>query len=228
MKSPPSWLRTIWTTAPAFAWLLVACASSPARDAGNPPCGASCASSDSGTAGGQAFDSGLPSPDAGVDAGGRPVSAGGQPACDEGMQWCSRDGGSELDPRGGYCDNIMEDPQNCGGCFIACDAGLICDRGMCEPPPPPPPCPDAGPSACVPDGGRCATWTLCPADGGALSCLDTLSDPANCGGCGVQCGPGDFCSYRCVSTAPPQTFCDGGRVIPFDGGRNNGTGWTCQ
>src|SRR5262249_20153362 len=41
------------------------------------------------------------------------------------------------------------------------------------------------------------------------TCVDYLTDPLNCGGCGVACAPGQFCDTGvCRSSCPPgQTLC---------------------
>lgn len=70
---------------------------------------------------------------------------------------------------------ISTDPQNCGGCNVACDSthvaqdGLACIAGACRPT-----C-EEGFTAC---NGKC---------------LDLSSDPDNCSWCGNKCGDGMAC-----------------------------------
>ncbi len=54
------------------------------------------------------------------------------------------------------------DPENCGGCGVACADPHFCIDGVCR----------------------------CPVDQCGATCVDTASDPLNCGACGVACGPG--------------------------------------
>jgi hypothetical protein len=54
-----------------------------------------------------------------------------------------------------------------------------------------------------------ATQTECLTLGGTCVCKRTADDPANCGGCGIACAPGQSCrSGACMGTPMPRT--DGG------------------
>jgi hypothetical protein len=101
------------------------------------------------------------------------VCAGGcVPSCPSGLTLCN-----------GKCVDTANDPANCGGCTtpgnsFACagnPAGPVCSGGQCGIS-----CP-SGQTSC---GGKC---------------VDTTSDPANCGGCappngsGAVCAPGVLC-----------------------------------
>jgi hypothetical protein len=97
------------------------------------------------------------------------------------------------------------DPQNCGACGVTCAAGQLCLNGLCD---------DAVVSCDSTKNGA-----LCSRSGAAGlccfgSCVDTLTDPANCYGCGFTCGSGFGCSggnctpYECDdSLCPAGTRC---------------------
>jgi hypothetical protein len=97
------------------------------------------------------------------------------------------DGGAALccdvGPDGGTCTDVLNDPRNCGACGVACPGGQTCASGICSGTDP-----SCGPghveSFCNVAAG--ASFLCCP--GGA--CTDTLSDPNNCGACGVVCDGG--------------------------------------
>lgn len=87
----------------------------------------------------------------------------------------------------GYCVDVANDPNNCGGCGSYCPFGQTCSHGVCSGTQAP--C-SAGN---VNDACNLAVGPLdlcCPGEG----CVNTLTDPANCGGCGVACGDGGSCA----------------------------------
>ncbi len=74
---------------------------------------------------------------------------------------------------GGYCADLLNDPDHCGGCMLACPyAGprqqRACDKGVCV-------------VSCAEGFGDCNGD---PTDGCET---DLRSHPANCGACGVSC-----------------------------------------
>jgi len=86
----------------------------------------------------------------------------------------------------GVCAHLRDDAQNCGGCGNACGAGQTCNDGVCS-----------GFSSCPATqmNGFCnldagTTYACCPGAG----CTNLLTDPANCGYCGVVCFPGQTCA----------------------------------
>jgi hypothetical protein len=73
-------------------------------------------------------------------------------------------------------------------CNPACAAGQVCAAGVCVGSVcDPVPVTYLGPPACAADDG---TIGHCCSDG---ACEETLSDPQNCGGCGIKCAEGESC-----------------------------------
>jgi hypothetical protein len=102
----------------------------------------------------------------------------------------------------GQCVDLTSDPNNCGMCNMACTSVVeTCTNSMCV-----------------------CTATMCPSadggvgadGGGAETCIDTTSDPNNCGGCGIPC------AYTCSDSqcGPLQLAAagfDGAAAIATDG-----------
>ena len=138
------------------------------------------------------------------------------------------------------CVDVMNDPNNCGGCGTMCQAGEMCVNGNCTS------CPTgmcscgsssdcpAGVMCCsgqcvntnsnqmncgicgmaCPSGQTCingACCTMCPGGG----CTDLQNDSMNCGKCGNACPSGDTCSSgQCMMGTGLPGFGDGGTGIP--------------
>jgi hypothetical protein len=111
------------------------------------------------------------------------------------------------------CANFATDPNNCGMCNHVCPTGLACNAGVCTA------------AMCFPNGAMCATNQQCcsalcnagicqpiagcmpPQTLCGASCVNTSSDPNNCGMCGLVC-----MSQACVSgicATPPPSCVDG-------------------
>ncbi len=87
---------------------------------------------------------------------------------------------------GGLCKTTATDALNCGACGVQCAGVETCAGGLC------------GVAACtavlqgdpchLPAGAARSIGGCC-----ATSCVDTQSDPANCGGCNLPCAAGTTC-----------------------------------
>jgi hypothetical protein len=123
---------------------------------------------------------------------GRPP-VGGVCPCPAGKTYC---------PDG--CVDLLRDGAHCGTCDLACpEATPICFVGTCVECTQALHCDDDGDpctvAACV--AGAClqtpvAVGGACLGQSGICcggACVDSTSDPANCGGCGVTCGPNQSC-----------------------------------
>ena len=88
---------------------------------------------------------------------------------------------------GQSCVDTATDPRHCGGCDVACPAGVLCVDGSC---------------AACPDG-----WAACEG-----ACVDLNSSGDHCGACGRTSADGELCADgACVPGCPiGQNACDGG------------------
>src|SRR3989344_1161447 len=75
------------------------------------------------------------------------------------------------------CINWLEDENNCGGCDVQCVAGTSCVSGSCQS--------NCNEQVCNSFGAIC-----CP---GFDGCVQWWDDENNCGGCRIQCDPGEEC-----------------------------------
>ncbi len=92
----------------------------------------------------------------------------------------------------GACAHLADDVYNCGACGIACPPGATCQNGLCN-----------GMAECRP--GRAGSY--CNLDAGfsflccpGVGCLDTSSDPSNCGACANTCASGQVCDAGSCTT----------------------------
>ncbi len=138
---------------------------------------------------------------------------------------------------GQSCVDTQTDRTNCGGCGAMCGDGEICVAGKCALS-----C-QQGLTLCsaqVGDGGvndASVDAADASSDGGlgVPYCANLQTDNANCGGCGVACGPGETCSAgACTTTCQPnETLCtpDGGApycaTTDSDNKNCGGCGNTC-
>ncbi len=110
--------------------------------------------------------------------------------------FCQCPSGNSLCPLpdgGAVCTDLSTDPNNCGQCAALCDGGdCQCDpqTQVCSAPA------EGEPGVCTCLG----TLTACGANGG--DCVDTNSDPQNCGGCGQVCPTGNCAGGTCACTLP--------------------------
>ena len=108
-----------------------------------------------------------------------PCGAGSNGAyCDLGS---SGTGTSMLCCAGGGCTNILTDPQNCGTCGTVCSSNLACVDGHCEA------------TSCVGQPNQSPCGTGAASECCSSVCVDSQSDPSNCGGCGVHCSGTETC-----------------------------------
>jgi len=98
----------------------------------------------------------------------------------------------------GTCVDTRYDPNNCGGCGIACTDGELCNEGTCS--------------------GGCGLGTVA-CDG---VCVDTEVDPAHCGDCGNACAAGEVCAGgACMLSCPGGTENCGGSCVDLSSSRSH-------
>lgn len=99
----------------------------------------------------------------------------------------------------GGCADLDSDPSNCGACGQVCGAGETCEGGLCT----------CGATSAPSPGVDACDWPV-ECCGGA--CVSRITDPANCGACGFQCGPHTVCNMGvcgCDPATPQWVDCDG-------------------
>ncbi|MBI5517247.1 MAG: hypothetical protein HY909_25940, partial [Deltaproteobacteria bacterium] len=120
------------------------------------------------------------------------------------------------------CVNTLTDPRNCGMCGMACLSGQLCMGGRCM----------STRMTCP--AGR----TDCTPTAPAPTCVNTLTDPRNCGMCGMACLSGQTCGggtcQAAMSCDAGERLCSGACVFTQsdarhcgDCGRACATGLTC-
>ncbi len=103
---------------------------------------------------------------------------------------------------GAFCANTASDPYNCGACGNRCATGQVCQARVCT-------TGGGGPTdGGIPGGdGGMVPQDSGPCTGGTVSCggfcANVVSDPTNCGACGVRCPTGQVCTARVCGTGGP-------------------------
>ncbi|MDX9721034.1 MAG: MXAN_6577-like cysteine-rich protein [Myxococcota bacterium] len=121
--------------------------------------------------------------------------------CTNGICLCN---GTECDPGsvccgGETCIDVQKDNFNCGACDRSCPTNQECFKGEC---------------LCYGFGGAfdtCSSFQACCPD---LGCFNFEVDPKGCGGCGIECRPGETCEGGvCVcDAAAGDTQCEAGEA----------------
>jgi hypothetical protein len=146
--------------------------------------------------------------------------------------WCELpDGGPGGCCGGSACVDLLGDPANCDSCGVVCPAGTTCRLGACTTPdggsafccPTVGGCHAAGTEHACPAGTACGPGFRCLASPCGIDgtpcvlgpflpgtccggrCVDTTSDPSNCGACGSSCASG--ACWRNGICAPPAAPC---------------------
>jgi hypothetical protein len=108
--------------------------------------------------------------------------------CVGGRCACSDPGNIVCD---GQCIDGLGNRNNCGKCGNQCPAGQDCIGGSCQPPCGP--CEERVNNVCVPKDGL----TNCNG-----ACVNTQTDPNNCGGCGTVCDHSGSCQNGACTPCP--------------------------
>ena len=136
------------------------------------------------------------------------------PVCPAGYEICTDQAASGKQ----FCSSPLFDSMNCGKCGNACGANMGCMNGTCV-------------ATGAVDAGTTQTCAypneMCPTAEGVF-CLNVLSDPQNCGGCGNVCSVDTYCGNgTCTPTAVqadagtaikcvyPQQSCDPPAASPY-------------
>jgi hypothetical protein len=117
---------------------------------------------------------------------------------------------------GQNCVDEQTDPNNCGGCDIECLPGEACVGGHCH-----------GSNNC--GAMTCTQLETCCSQEDLQACVNTQTDPNNCGQCfnacppGAQCQEGQCLLSTCMGgpTCPPPTTCCPGGCVDTQNDPNN-------
>jgi hypothetical protein len=161
---------------------------------------------------------------------------------------------------GSSCVDPQTDEMNCGGCGVACGAGRSCCGGMCVDPQSDEmncgscateggmACPATGNNMCCRGGCHASTDSecTCPVCTGTTSCcgsscVDRMTDEANCGSCGHACtgstpiccggscvaSDATHCGGACTACGGTSPLCCGNTCVPTDVRHCTSCGMTC-
>jgi hypothetical protein len=165
-----------------------------------------------------ASDAGLPATDAAgaggaTGAGGAAAGGAAGAAGEGGGAGATVDGGNACPSYqtscGGACIPTSNDPNNCGGCGMACTGADVCSAGACA-------------SSCLPGLFACDR-----------ACADLANDNDHCGDCAIKCGSGTGCvNGKCLNAVPvgpvPAKCTGGGPPISIDPGQGGCLGSLAQ
>jgi hypothetical protein len=134
-----------------------------------------------------------------------PPPTGAASICSQGQcHWVCADGNQDvcLNRTSGLkeCVDLQTDKNHCGGCELECVEGTCCVPGQCTRI-----CTSSTPSTSSTKPATKAE-SVCPNDRPTVCsgvCVDTTSDPSNCGKCGLQCDRATCVNGYCILDMKP-------------------------